>query len=471
MPLKQNQYQEIEQRQEQIMTHQQIQSLEMLAAPVADLRQIITTEMHNNPVIEADFDSVEPLPAEEEPPANGEDEERWIEQLVSIGNESSPGGDVQPRNTPEEEEKREYMFHAITEKRTLHQQLEDQLRFLDLEEYLENACQLVIDTVDDDGYIKTHPADLSMAAGLPLEQVENAIQIVQKFEPAGVAARDLRERFLIQLERKGQKDTLAYKAVAEYCNELAENRLREIAQKLGIEMPEMKDIFEVLKSLDPCLSEAPAHTEATYVMEEVTVENKSDGPQVKVKNDMLPSVSISAHYKKLLSDPNVQKQTKQYIKEKIKAATSFIENLSQRQHTLERISRCIVDYQTEFFKYGPSYLKPMTMAKVAESAGVHETTVSRSVAGKYLRCDYGLFPLRDFFSTGYAAKDGQSVSNRVVSNKIRELITAEDPTKPLSDTKIAKALNKEGLDVARRTVAKYREQMKILPSSKRRRYW
>ncbi len=471
MALAQNQNQQLEQRQEQVMTHQQIQSLELLAAPVPELRQIITTELHRNPVIEADGDGLEPLPSEEVSSSNSDDEERWIEQLVKAGDEGPSSEKGVGARSPEAEEKQEYYFHAITEKPSLHQQLEEQLRFLDLDKEMNDACQLVIDGLDDNGYLKTHAADLAMASGLSLDLVEKAVRLVQKLEPAGVAARNLQERFLIQLQRKGQDESLAYKAVAEYSDDLENNRLRELAKKLDIELPEVKDIFEELKSLNPHLAEAPQIDPVTYVNEEVTVENKQEGLHVKVNDDRLPTLNISSQYKNLLSDPNVGKETKQYIKEKIKAAASLIENLSQRQQTLERIANCIVAYQDEFFRHGPTYLKPLTMAQVAEQAGVHETTVSRSVAGKYLRCDYGLFALRDFFSAGYEGSDGNTVSNRVVSDKIRKLINDEDPRKPLSDTRIAKELKNEGLNVARRTVAKYREQMKILPSSRRRRYW
>lgn len=473
MAFNQNQHQNqvLDQRQEQTMSHQQIRALEMLAAPVIELRQIINQEIQQNPVIETEEDATEPLFSEEEKDDSHNDEERWVEQLIKSEYSSQYRDDLPASSSKETEEKRAHYFNSITEKPTLHAQLEDQLRFMELDDELAETCQLVVDGLDDNGYLKSHPADIAMAMGLPLDKVENAVNAVQSLDPAGVAAKDLRERLLLQLERRGKQTSLAYRAVSECSDDLANNRLSQMAKKLGVNISDLKNIFEELKLLNPCLSQAPQTDPAKYVKEEITVEKNENELTVSTKDDHLPKLSISNYYQQLLEESDLGKESRKYIKDKIKSAGSLIDNLAQRQRTMESIANCLVNAQRDFFLHGPENLKPLTMATVAEKVGVHETTVSRCVAGKYLRCPYGLFPLKHFFSTGYKTSHGQTVSKKVVSDRIRELVKKENPAKPFSDTRLASELKKQGINVARRTVAKYREQMKILPSSQRRRYW
>jgi RNA polymerase sigma-54 factor len=238
---------------------------------------------------------------------------------------------------------------------------------------------------------------------------------------------------------------------------------------MRITIGHLKEILEQIQALNPRLE--PGHVQPSeYVTEEVRVFEGENGLQVQMNNDNLPNLFISNQYRQLLNDPDTPKDVKDYVKEKIRAGVFMINSIIQRQTTIRKIVMAIVSVQEDFFKYGMDHLKPLIMAQVAKQVGVHETTVSRAVAGKYLRCKYGLLSLRQFFSTGYQANDGRLVSNTVVKQTIRQLIDEEDGAKPLSDSQIAKMLNEQGYKVVRRTVAKYRENMGILASNLRRQY-
>jgi RNA polymerase sigma-54 factor len=233
----------------------------------------------------------------------------------------------------------------------------------------------------------------------------------------------------------------------------------------------MRGVLDELRGLKPRLDCSRATPESDYVREEIRIVEEEGELRVDVTNRYLPTLRISRQYRDMLDDPAVDDETKSYIREKIRAAAFLMNSLSQRQSTLERIVTAVLEAQQEFFREGFSRLKPLTMSQIARDIGVHETTISRGVAAKYLRCSHGMIPLRSLFTAGYEDRDGNSVSNAVVKNRIREMVEHEDPGAPLSDSRIAENLTEQGLQVARRTVAKYREAMKILPSNQRRQYW
>jgi len=452
-------------RQEQVMTHQQIQALELLFLPALELQAMIDEEIQKNPVLEiekADDDSS----SEKE---TGIDDDEWLEKILKLDEDSRYIKNSSSSYSADVEEKRKHYLESITSEKTFQENLLEQLRFLELapEEY--SCCEVIISGLDDDGYLTSHPADLAMASGQSLEKVNKAISIVQHLEPPGIAAIDLRERLMLQLAKKGKKDSLVYTVVKDYLDEIAANHLPQVAKKMAISIEELKELINEIQGLNPRLvSETVSPHE--YIREEVFVEEENNNLTVKVNNQYLPNLYISKHYKELLKDESTPKETKDYIKEKLHSGIFLVNSIIQRQTTIKKIASALVEEQKTFFLNGMEFLKPMTMAQIAEIVGIHETTVSRAVAGKHLRCKYGLFPLRHFFSTGYEAEDGSSVSKNVVKNAIKMLIDKEDDSSPLSDSEIVEELKKEGYKVARRTVAKYRESMNILPSNLRRRY-
>jgi RNA polymerase sigma-54 factor len=335
---------------------------------------------------------------------------------------------------------------------------------------MRERCELVVASIDDDGYCRTHPADMAMASGDTREDIEGAITVIQSLEPAGIGALNLRERLLIQLDRTGMKDTFTFRIVRDHFDDLAGNRLPSLARKLRVHVRDFHQVLTILRGMKPVLDSRGAERGAERVVEDAVVDEQGEKLVVRVNGDHVPRIRINEKYKRLLTDPTTPEDTKEYVKQKLRSAAYFMYSLGHRQQTLDRIVDEIVQIQNEFFHKGNDYLKPMTMGKVAEAVGVHETTVSRAVSGKFLRCKYGMIPLRRFFTHGYDDAGGKAVSNTVVKSRIRELIEQEDSTHPLSDGQIAISLVEHGFKVARRTVAKYRESLRILPCNQRRQY-
>jgi len=459
-------------RQEQSLTQQQIQALEMLAAPILDLQQIITKELEKNPVLEAESgQTTDTIPSEEQAPNPENENQEWIEQLLKLDDTSPYQKQYTRHVSPEEEERRRHYLESISIHETLQEKLEEQLRFLNLPANIRKICDIIIAGLDDDGYLLSHPADIAMACGESMEIIEKAIKTIQSCEPAGIGARNLKERLMLQLERQGKKETFVYFMVENYLQQIASNKILSVIKELDISMDTMRQVIEEIKSLTPHLSIDQGEDPREYIEEEVTIIEKQDEFDIILNNQSLPRLRISSYYKQLLANPNTPKEAKLYIREKIRGAAFLISSLTQRQSTLERIVRAIVEVQKNYFQNGMQDMRPLTMAQIAQLIGVHETTVSRGVAGKYLRCKHGLMPLKKFFTTGYENEAGQSISNLVVKNRIQTLIKKENSSKPLSDSQISKELSIQGLKVARRTVAKYRESMGILSSNLRRQYW
>lgn len=464
MPPEVNQVQRLKQdmRQEQVMTHQQIQALEMLFAPVLELQSIVSAEVEKNPVLET---------AIEDEPAGSEahDADEWLDRILKLDEESRYIKSYRQSLTPEEEERRQHFLESVAVERNFQDLLIDQLRFLDLDPKAMSCCEVVVSGLDDDGYLKSHPSDLCMASGMDIATVQKAIDAVKKLDPPGVGATDLRERLMLQLDRRGRADSLAYQTVRDHLPEIGNNQLPLVAKKMGVSMDELKKAVEEIQGLSPRLQLDSADS-SDYVREEVSVVEQDGALSVKLNNDYLPSLRISAEYRRILEDPSTTKEIKDYVKEKIKSGVFLINSIIQRQTTIKKIVTAMVETQEEYFRHGAEHLRPMTMAIVAGRAGVHETTVSRAVAGKYLRCKFGMVHLRDLFSSGYETEDGTSVSKNVVIEKIRQLISGEDEQKPLSDSEIVDLLKKAGYTIARRTIVKYREIAGIPPSNLRKRY-
>lgn len=468
-----SQQQAVDQRQEQSLTQQQIQAVEMLAAPLMELHAYVTAELQANPLLEADFpDQGITADAEEQPAPVDQNDDEWISRLVELGGPLYRGAGEAHGTSAEEEERRQHVINSIAAQTTLEEVLLAQIRFLALEPRLFACCELIVTALSEDGYLTMHPADLAMVLNLPLEDVREAIRIVQSCDPAGVAVADLRERLLLQLERRGERDTLAYRLVSERLEDLGANRVPTMARSLGVSVEAIRDAMHLIQDLRPRLDHEADADDTVEVQPEIEiVEERNGNLEVRMHDLGIPRLRISSQYRSLLTDPGATEETKAYVKDKIRSAAFLINCIAQRQSTLERIARAIVAAQEDFFRAGLECMRPLTMAEVADAIGVHETTVSRGVSGKYLTCKHGTMPLRRFFSNGYSDDQGNSISNLVVKNTVRDLISSEDRRRPLSDGQISTLLHRKGLRVARRTVAKYRETMGLMPAKLRRQYW
>ena len=486
---------------QQVLSPQMQQSLALLQAPVMELRALVEQEMAVNPVLEeialsdrasaSDSDAEAANLAERqaldptEPPAdvlydpttekmNGapvDDFQVTLERLVQLDQEwrdHFSQTQVPLRQSDVDDEKRQFLMDSLTQVVSLRTNLGDQLQLTEMPEDLRPVAELIIGNLDDEGYLRAPLSILSQTSGVEVEKLEAALPWVQSLDPAGIAARDLRECLLLQLERRGQKESLEYVVVRDHLEALGKRKYNDIGAKLGVYWDEIQDAAENIAKLRPRPGSELASIEPEYVVPEVTVARTAAGFQVSLNDEPLPKLRISHSYKDLLTQATSNPEVREYLREKMRAGKFLIRCLDQREQTIKRIAEEIVRRQHEFFDQGRASLKPMTMAQVAEAVGVHETTVSRAVAAKYMDTPQGLIEMRSLFTSGVATSDGGSVASTGVKELIGELVRDEDPAHPLTDDQIEARLKEKGIKIARRTVAKYRGEMKILPVAMRR---
>ena len=447
------------------------QSLGVLQASTLELNQMIGQELSANPVLEEE--SVE-ISLEEE--KLDKDQEDLDEELSEISQLDDDWRDYYQQSrstrmrTDEENEKYQRRIDSLVEPQTLTENLTEQLNTTDCEKYVQELTQILIGYIDDDGFLSQNIEDLALENGIPFQPLKKALNTLQSFHPPGIGAQDLRECLLIQLNRLGKEHSLEHRIVDKYLDELARKRYPQISKKLGVTIDKITEAAESIAKLDPKpgseLSEGNNH----FISPDVTVIKDADEYLISINDETIPRLRISNTYKDIISGGNATTDTKEYIRDKIHAGKFLIRCIEQRQETIRKISEEIVKRQRDFLEYGVAHLHPMNMAQVAEVVGVHETTVSRAIAGKYIATPRGVFEMKYFFKPGYETNDGESLSNTSVKQAVSDLVKNEDHTKPYSDDKIVKKLHEQGIKLARRTVAKYRDELGILPSHLRRTY-
>ncbi len=482
---------------QQVLSPQMQQSLALLQAPVLELRSLVEQEMSQNPVLEEVPVGERPVgdgaadggldirldPAE--PPAdvlydpatersNGtpaDDFEAKLEQLTRLDQEwrdHFAQTNVPLRQPEVDDERRQFLFDSLSQPTSLWSNLSEELKVFDIPPDLLPVAELIVGNLNDEGYLSTPLATLSEGNGIPLEQLEAALRAVQALEPSGIGARDLRECLLLQLERRGQKDSVEYIVVRDHLEALGRRRYQDIAETLGVYPDEIQDAAENIGKLKPRPGLEVAPKEPDYVLPEVSVTRTDNGYVVTLNEEPLPRVRISHAYKDLLTQAGTNPEVREYLREKMRAGKFLIRCLDQREQTIKRIAEEIVRRQHDFLDRGRAALKPMTMAQVAEAVGVHETTVSRAVSGKYMDSPQGVIEMRSLFTSGVATVDGGAVASTGVKQMISEMIKAEEPSRPLTDDQIEARLKERGIRIARRTVAKYRNEMRILPVALRK---
>jgi RNA polymerase sigma-54 factor len=286
----------------------------------------------------------------------------------------------------------------------------------------------------------------------------------------GVASRDLRECLLIQLKRLGKEGSLEWRVVDRFLEDLGKRRFPEIARRLGTTVDQVQRAANFISTLDPRPGQIFTPDPNNYVLPDVTVERVGGNWQISLNGDQIPHLRISNTYKDLMAKDGNGTEVKDYIRDKIRSGKFLIKSIHQRQQTISNIAHEIVDRQKDFLDLGPSALKPMTMVQIADAVGVHETTVSRAISGKYIATPHGVFEMKYFFTPGYQTATGEAMSNTSVKGAIAELVKGEDSKNPLSDKEIVEILSKRGIPIARRTVAKYRNELNILPSNMRKEF-
>lgn len=485
----------------QVLAPQLQQSLALLQAPTLELKALVEQELQQNPLLEelpegeveqmqkADrdgpasaTDSADPTeppadvtfdPATEKPStAPVDDFQAEFEKLAQMDQEwrdHFAQTNLPMRRSEEDEEKRQFMFDSLVAATSLQENLLEQVRLSELNAEQRPIAEMIVGNIDDYGFLKTSPEELSFATSIPVDKILEVLKVIQCFHPPGVGARDLRECLLLQLERTAQDKTIEYRIIRDYMDALGKRRLPEIARGLDLSVDEVQESVARIGQLEPRPGRSFAPDNNRFILPEVFVQKIGEEFVVTTNNEQIPHLRISNTYKDLMSKTDSSPEVREYIREKIRAGKFLIKSLHQRQQTILNIANEIVKRQREFFEKGVAFLKPLTMVQVAEVVGVHETTVSRAVSAKYMDTPQGLFEMKYFFTSGIQTTNG-SVSNTSIKDMIADMFKKEDPAKPMSDQEVVKILQDKGVVIARRTVAKYRDELNILPSNLRKVY-
>jgi len=465
------------QRLQMILAPQLRQSLEMLQVPILELRTMIQQEIEQNPTIE---ETPPDAPQIEIEPGTGETDkaqemefEKEFETLARLDEEWRDYfyQDLHTEGySPEAARRHQFMLDSIPQKESLQEHLLAQLHLTGLSDTDRQIGELIIGSINDDGYLTSSVADLAESTGFDLGHLEGILAVIHDFDPTGVGAEDLRECLLLQLDRLGKTDSLAGQIVRDHLKKLGGRKYTEIARQLKTVPEEVHAAARLIGTLDPKPGRAYTSEVSSYVLPEVVVQRVNGEYVVILNDDELPHVRISRHYRNLLQSKDTKPEVRNYIRERIRNGAFLIKSIHQRQRTIRRIATEIVESQRDFLDNGISHLKPMTMAEVAERVGVHETTVSRTVSGKYMRTPRGVFEMKYFFTPGIKTSSGEQISNKTVKDMIANMVNQESPDSPLSDQEIVARLKDKGIGIARRTVAKYRIVLGIPPSHMRKNY-
>ena len=462
---------------QQVLSPQLQQSLLILQTPLLELRNLVQQEMETNPVLEELPEEPGADERNEVEPSADDNFKNEFEKLASLDEEwrdymaqsaSYPEGF---RDSKEAQDKRQFVFDSIPVQETLQQNLIGQLNQSLLSASDRKAAELIIGNIDDNGFLQSTPEEMALNSGIPKEDFEKMLVLIQSFYPSGVGARDLRECLLMQLARGGKERSLEYKIVSEHMEDLGKRRFPEIARRMGISVEDVQKAADNIARLNPRPGQIFAAAPQNYVLPDVMVEKVDGEYQVSSNNEQIPHLRISNLYKDIIAAGNTQtSDVKDYVRDKIRSGKFLIRSIHQRQQTILNIAWQIVSRQRDFLEHGPSHLKPMTMGNVADAVGLHETTVSRAVSGKYMATPQGVFEMKYFFTSGYQTATGESLSNTSVKEAIIDLVKHENGSAPLSDHEIVEILGERGIPIARRTVAKYRTELNILPSHMRKKY-
>jgi RNA polymerase sigma-54 factor len=500
-----------------VMTPRLQQALKLLQMPSLELSQHIDQELLTNPLLEVEEDEVESPASEvaeaalaetipgEESATSPDDAEFKSEENIDWSEYFDDGFEYAEGGRAEREDQ-EFFERTPVGRTTLLDSLHGQLRLLDLDEETERVAEYLLGCLDDHGFLSVTVEEVAAQLAVPEEMVLTALEKIQELEPVGVGARDLTESLRIQLRQRGRQDSLAGRIVADHFGAFKQKQYQEIARALGVTPSDVQEAAREIASLNPRPGAQLALEDARYIVPDLVVEKIDDAYVVSLAEGTVPRLRVNRKYREILrasppptkrrepepgadgagspaaSDPAAgdgqarderarsRDEEVKFVQDKIKSANWLIQTIEQRRRTMIKVMESIVEAQIDFFEKGPAHLRPLTLQDVAERIGMHESTVSRVTTNKYVQIPRGVFPLKYFFSSGLETESGQSVSSKMAMARIRELIDKEDKKKPLSDQKIAELLREEGLIVARRTVAKYREKMNILSARYRKEF-
>ncbi len=464
----------LRQRQQLVMTPKLQQALKLLQMPAIELQQMLKQEIMENPLLEEVDDYLEVQ------------EDEQTEATKEEGKEKTDGNEEEQIDWNEyfqdgfeigyglgEETKEEFFERVPIAKRSFTDQLISQLRIATDDERTLVIGDYIIGSLDDSGYLTCELEEVASTFDASLEEVGRVLSIIQTFDPPGVGARNLQECLLIQLATKGLQDSMAARIIRDHFNDFKQKKYLEIGKKLKLPVQEIQNQSKIISTLDPKPGLEIMAGDPQYVIPDLVVEKVDEKYIVYLNDKNIPRLRISHAYQEELLKDNKDsgvKETKEFIHSRLKSAKWLIQTIEQRRRTMVKVMECIVEKQRAFFEGGTAFLRPLTLQQVASEINMHESTVSRVTTSKYVQTPRGVFELKFFFSSSLGTQDGSEISAKSAKDRIRRIIDAEDSHNPLSDQKIADILRSGGLNIARRTVAKYREQLNILPARMRKQY-
>ena len=455
-----------------ILTPSLQQAIKLLPLTTLELAEVLEAEMMENPMLEespqSEGLSAEDLPENATPepevqvdPLGEIDVEKFFEDYLDDRSERRTRNADIPELPPIE--------NTLTETPDLYDHLMWQLRMSAADDKIEEIGEAMIQNLEEDGFLRTSLEEIAAMGPYALADVEKTLEIIQALDPAGVAARDLQECLHLQLRNLGLLGTPTEVMVRDHMKQLQTHQYSEIGKAMGLTAEEVSHYLEIVRRLDPKPGLKYSPKSSSYIIPDVFVVKEGDDYKIVLNDDGLPKLRISPTYKRMLDGGGENsEETRNYVKEKLRSALWLLKSVDQRQRTIYKVTESIVRHQRGFLDQGIAHLRPLVLRDVATDIGMHESTVSRVVANKYVHTPRGVFELRFFFHSGITSTDGESISSVTIKDKIRKMIENEDHSRPLSDSRIAELLSADGLPLARRTVAKYREELRIPPSNLRK---
>ncbi|MCD6281659.1 MAG: RNA polymerase factor sigma-54 [Deltaproteobacteria bacterium] len=453
--------QHLKMAQQLIMTPQLQQAIKLLQLSRLELKEYISQEVEANPLLEIDTNATDAKikgPEDADPDMQME----WDAYLDTYGQDSIPYYG---------EEDRPSIDATVSKREGLSDYLLWQLR---MNNFSHEECMIglaIIGNLDTKGYLKADIKSISEDTGVSEDKVLSVLKKVQTFDPPGIAARDLRECLLIQARALGLEGTIVWKIIDEYLEDLQTKNFDKIAQGLKLSVEEVSYAADIISTMEPRPARNYSDEPPQYIIPDIYVFKINQNYVVVLNEDDLPPLKLNENYQHLLQSDTTGKMTKDYLAEHMRSAQWLIKSIEQRRNTLCKVTASIVKFQRDFLDHGISHLKPLVLRDVAEDVGMHESTISRVTSNKYVHTPQGIFELKFFFNSGFAKSDGGFVASESVKNEIEKLIKSEDPRHPLSDQAISTKLEEKGIKIARRTVAKYREMLGILPSNRRKKHY
>ena len=482
----------IEQQQKLVMTPELIQAIQILQFNTQELDSYIQEQLLTNPMLEQDNNPVNNDSTAEDMPLGMEDvpektvqreKEKELESSVMGSDELTSNewaehirereyDDISYMQGDYSRDDNDYSFEQFaTTELTLPEHLLSQLQLLEITPKQEMIGKYIIESLDQNGYMTLSVEDIAKVLNVSIEKTQRMLEVIQGFEPAGVAAKDLKECLLLQLDILGELDDIVQRVITDFLEDIAANKLAHIAKALNITVQRAQEISDLIRTLEPKPGRQFASQSVTrYVVPDVIVEKINGEYVVSVNETSTPRLMVSSYYEKVLRESNNDPSLTKFLSGRLNSAVWLIKSIEQRKQTIFNVVSAVVKYQQDFFDKGPKYLKTLNLKQIAEEVGIHESTVSRSINGKYLQSPRGVFEIKYFFSSGVESNQGEGIASESIKTMIKEIVASEDSKAPYSDQAIAELLEEKKVKISRRTVAKYRDELNILSSSKRKRF-